>query len=130
MANYRPDEEVTGIDQPFQLAFLLDNKPTKGPDWRPTDKNGPTPSDKPILAKGESEQESSKDSSEDASEGSSNDSSTGSETSDRDSQASASSSDMEDEGMSPLVIGTVVAAVAVFIGIAGAIVYQNKKRKE
>lgn len=122
MANYRPDEEVSGIDQPFQLAFLLDNKPTKGPDWRPTDKNGPTPSDKPILAKGESEQESSKDSSEDASNES--------DSSDTDSQASASSSDMEDEGMSPLVIGTVVAVVAVFIGIAGAIVYQNKKRKE
>lgn len=122
MANYRPDEEVSGIDQPFQLAFLLDNKPTKGPDWRPTDKNGPTPSDKPILAKGESEQESSKDSSEDASKES--------DSPETDSQASASSSDMEDEGMSPLVIGTVVAAVAVFIGIAGAIVYQNKKRKE
>lgn len=122
MANYRPDEEVSGIDQPFQLAFLLDNKPTKGPDWRPTDKNGPTPSDKPILAKGESEQESSKDSSEDASKES--------DSPDTDSQASASSSDMEDEGMSPLVIGTVVAVVAVFIGIAGAIVYQNKKRKE
>lgn len=122
MANYRPDEEVSGIDQPFQLAFLLDNKPTKGPDWRPTDKNGPTPSDKPILAKGESEQESSKDSSE----GASNES----DSSDTDSQASASSSDMEDEGMSPLVIGTVVAVVAVFIGIVGAIVYQNKKRKE
>lgn len=122
MANYRPDEEVTGIDQPFQLAFLLDNKPTKGPDWRPTDKNGPTPSDKPILAKGESEQESSKDSSEDASKES--------DSPETDSQASASSSDMEDEGMSPLVIGTVVAVVAVFIGIAGAIVYQNKKRKE
>ena len=122
MANYRPDEEVTGIDQPFQLAFLLDNKPTKGPDWRPTDKNGPTPSDKPILAKGESEQESSRDSSDDASKES--------DSSDTDSQASASSSDMEDEGMSPLVIGTVVAVVAVFIGIAGAIVYQNKKRKE
>ena len=122
MANYRPDEEVSGIDQPFQLAFLLDNKPTKGPDWRPTDKNGPTPSDKPILAKGEPEQESSKDSSEDASNES--------DSSDTDSQASASSSDMEDEGMSPLVIGTVVAVVAVFIGIAGAIVYQNKKRKE
>lgn len=122
MANYRPDEEVTGIDQPFQLAFLLDNKPTKGPDWRPTDKNGPTPSDKPILAKGESEQESSKDSSEDASKES--------DSPETDSQTSASSSDMEDEGMSPLVIGTVVAVVAVFIGIAGAIVYQNKKRKE
>lgn len=122
MANYRPDEEVAGIDQPFQLVFLLDNKPTKGPDWRPTDKNGPTPSDKPILAKGESEQESSKDSSEDASKES--------DSPETDSQASASSSDMEDEGMSPLVIGTVVAAVAVFIGIAGAIVYQNKKRKE
>ena len=122
MANYRPDEEVSGIDQPFQLAFLLDNKPTKGPDWRPTDKNGPTPSDKPILAKGESEQESSKDSSEDASKES--------DSPETDSQASASSSDMEDEGMSPLVIGTVVAVVAVFIGIAGAIVYQNKKRKE
>lgn len=122
MANYRPDEEVTGIDQPFQLAFLLDNKPTKGPDWRPTDKNGPTPSDKPILAKGESEQESSKDSSEDASKES--------DSPETDSQASASSSDLEDKGMSPLVIGTVVAAVAVFIGIAGAIVYQNKKRKE
>lgn len=122
MANYRPDEEVTGIDQPFQLAFLLDNKPTKGPDWRPTDKNGPTPSDKPILAKGESEQESSKDSSEDASKES--------DSPETDSQTSASSSDMEDEGMSPLVIGTVVAAVAVFIGVAGAIVYQNKKRKE
>lgn len=122
MANYRPDEEVSGIDQPFQLAFLLDNKPTKGPDWRPTDKNGPTPSDKPILAKGESEQESSRDSSDDASKES--------DSSDTDSQASASSSDMEDEGMSPLVIGTVVAVVAVFIGIAGAIVYQNKKRKE
>ena len=122
MANYRPDEEVTGIDQPFQLAFLLDNKPTKGPDWRPTDKNGPTPSDKPILAKGESEQESSKDSSDDASKES--------DSSDTDSQASASSSDMADEGMSPLVIGTVVAVVAVFIGIAGAIVYQNKKRKD
>lgn len=122
MANYRPDEEVSGIDQPFQLAFLLDNKSTKGPDWRPTDKNGPTPSDKPILAKGESEQESSKDSSEDASKES--------DSPDTDSQASASSSDMEDEGMSPLVIGTVVAVVAVFIGIAGAIVYQNKKRKE
>lgn len=122
MANYRPDEEVSGIDQPFQLAFLLDNKPTKGPDWRPTDKNGPTPSNKPILAKGESEQESSKDSSEDASKES--------DSPETDSQASASSSDMEDEGMSPLVIGTVVAVVAVFIGIAGAIVYQNKKRKE
>lgn len=122
MANYRPDEEVSGIDQPFQLAFLLDNKPTKGPDWRPTDKNGPTPSDKPILAKGESEKESSKDSSDDASKES--------DSSDTDSQASASSSDMEDEGMSSLVIGTVVAVVAVFIGIAGAIVYQNKKRKE
>lgn len=122
MANYRPDEEVSGIDQPFQLAFLLDNKPTKGPDWRPTDKNGPTPSDKPILAKGESEQESSKDSSE----GASNES----DSSDTDSQASASSSDMEDEGMSPLVIGTVAAVVAVFIGIVGAIVYQNRKRKE
>lgn len=122
MANYRPDEEVSGIDQPFQLAFLLDNKPTKGPDWRPTDKNGPTPSDKPILAKGESEQESSKDSSEDASNES--------DSPDTDSQASASSSDLEDEGMSPLVIGTVVAVVAVFIGIVGAIVYQNKKRKE
>ncbi|MGK8362059.1 vWA domain-containing protein [Corynebacterium amycolatum] len=122
MANYRPDEEVTGVDQPFQLAFLLDNKPTKGPDWRPTDKNGPTPSDKPILAKGESEQESSKDSSDDASKES--------DSSDTDSQASASSSDREDEGMSPMVIGTVVAVVAVFIGIAGAIVYQNKKRKD
>lgn len=122
MANYRPDEEVSGIDQPFQLAFLLDNKPTKGPDWRPTDKNGPTPSNKPILAKGESEQESSKDSSEDASKES--------DSPETDSQASASSSDMEDEGMSPLVIGTVVAVAAVFIGIAGAIVYQNKKRKE
>ena len=122
MANYRPDEEVSGIDQPFQLAFLLDNKPTKGPDWRPTDKNGPTPSDKLILAKGESEQESSKDSSE----GASNES----DSSDTDSQASASSSDMEDEGMSPLVIGTIVAVVAVFIGIVGAIVYQNRKRKE
>lgn len=122
MANYRPDEEVSGIDQPFQLAFLLDNKPTKGPDWRPTDKNGPTPSDKPILAKGESEQESSKDSSE----GASNES----DSLDTDSQASASSSDLEDEGMSPLVIGTVAAVVAVFIGIVGAIVYQNKKRKE
>ncbi len=117
MANYRPDEEVSGIDQPFQLAFLLDNKLTKGPDWRPTDKNGPTPSDKPILAKGES----SKDSSEDASKES--------DSSDRDSQASASASDLEDEGMSTLVIGTIVAVVVVFIGIAGAIVYQNKKRK-
>ncbi|MCQ9176981.1 VWA domain-containing protein [Corynebacterium amycolatum] len=122
MANYRPDEEVTGIDQPFQLAFLLDNKPTKGPDWRPTDKNGPTPSDKPILAKGESEKDSSKESSEDASKES--------DSPDTDSQASASSSDIEDEGMSPLVIGTVVAVVAVFIGIVGAIVYQNKKRQE
>lgn len=122
MANYRPDEEVSGIDQPFQLAFLLDNKPTKGPDWRPTDKNGPTPSDKPILAKGESEKDSSKESSEDASKES--------DSPDTDSQASASSSDMEDEGMSPLVIGTIVAVVAVFIGIVGAIVYQNRKRKE
>lgn len=118
MANYRPDEEVSGIVQPFQLAFLLDNEPTKGPDWRPTDKNGPTPSDKPNLAKGESE----KDSSEDASKES--------DSSATDSQASSSSSDLEDGNMSPLVIGTVVAVVVVFIGIAGAIAYQNKKRKD
>lgn len=121
MANYRSDEQNHGIDQPFELAFFLDGKPTKGPAWRPTEKNGPTPSDKPILAKGAPKKDDSK-SADESSEQSS-------ESSESRADSTQQAADSSDDGMSPLVIGTVVVVILVFIGIAGAIVYQNKKGK-
>lgn len=118
LAGYNPFEATTGIDQPFQLAVLLDNQPTKGPDWRPTTKNGPAPSDKPILVA-----DAKKDSSESAKD------TKDTEKSDSDEGKSASSQQAADstEGMSPVVTGAIVAVVALFVVSAGVIVYRGKK---
>lgn len=43
-------EKLQGTEQEYELSVLLDGKPTKGPDWRPVEVNGPKPSDKPILS--------------------------------------------------------------------------------
>lgn len=119
MANFRSDTEIAGIDQPFQLAVLVDGKPTKGPVWRPTEKNGPTPSDKPILAKGAPKKDSSKSEGESTEENS--------DSAESRADASQQAADSSEEGMSPLVIGAIVVVVVLFLGVAGAIVYQNKK---
>ena len=41
------EKEIMGVEQPFEIAFDVVGEKTDGPDWRPTDKNGPEPSDTP-----------------------------------------------------------------------------------
>ncbi|MCT1453332.1 VWA domain-containing protein [Corynebacterium sp. p3-SID1145] len=40
-------DKVMGVEQPFEIAFDAVGAETDGPDWRPTDKDGPEPSDNP-----------------------------------------------------------------------------------
>lgn len=46
-------QDLDGSEQPFELSVKLDGEPSEGPAWRPSEKNGPTPSDQPILASGD-----------------------------------------------------------------------------
>lgn len=41
------EDDVMGVEQPFEIAFDAVGAETDGPDWRPTDKDGPEPSDTP-----------------------------------------------------------------------------------
>ena len=41
------EDDIMGVEQPFEIAFDVVGEKTDGPDWRPTDKNGPEPSDTP-----------------------------------------------------------------------------------
>ena len=41
------DEEVMGVEQPFEIAFDVEGEKEDGPDWRPTDEDGPEPRDTP-----------------------------------------------------------------------------------
>ena len=38
---------MMGVEQPFEIAFDVVGKKADGPKWRPTDKDGPEPSDTP-----------------------------------------------------------------------------------
>ncbi|MCZ9293536.1 vWA domain-containing protein [Corynebacterium meitnerae] len=40
-------DDIMGVEQPFEIVFDVVGEKTDGPDWRPTDKNGPEPSDTP-----------------------------------------------------------------------------------
>lgn len=40
-------DDVMGVEQPFEIAFDALGEKTDGPEWRPTDENGPEPSDTP-----------------------------------------------------------------------------------
>ena len=46
-------QDLDGSEQPFELSVKLDGELSEGPAWRPSEKNGPTPSDQPILASGD-----------------------------------------------------------------------------
>ena len=41
------EDDVMGVEQPFEIAFDAVGEKTDGPEWRPTDKDGPEPSDTP-----------------------------------------------------------------------------------
>ena len=41
------EDRVMGVEQPFEIAFDAVGEKTDGPKWRPTDENGPEPSDTP-----------------------------------------------------------------------------------
>ena len=41
------EDEIMGVEQPFEIAFDVEGEKADGPDWRPTDKDGPEPSDTP-----------------------------------------------------------------------------------
>ena len=41
------EDDVMGVEQPFEIAFDAVGAETDGPKWRPTDKDGPEPSDTP-----------------------------------------------------------------------------------
>ena len=41
------EDRVMGVEQPFEIAFDAVGEKTDGPEWRPTDKDGPEPSDTP-----------------------------------------------------------------------------------
>ena len=40
-------DDIMGVEQPFEIAFDAVGNKTDGPGWRPTDQNGPEPSDSP-----------------------------------------------------------------------------------
>ena len=41
------EDRVMGVEQPFEIAFDAVGEKTDGPEWRPTEENGPEPSDAP-----------------------------------------------------------------------------------
>ena len=41
------ENEVMGVEQPFEIAFDAVGEKTDGPEWRPKNENGPEPSDTP-----------------------------------------------------------------------------------
>ncbi|WP_198021544.1 vWA domain-containing protein [Corynebacterium tuscaniense] len=41
------EDDIMGVEQPFEIAFDVVGKKVDGPKWRPTEKNGPEPSDTP-----------------------------------------------------------------------------------
>ena len=41
------EDKVMGVEQPFEIAFDAIGQKTDGPEWRPTEKDGPEPSDTP-----------------------------------------------------------------------------------
>ncbi|AEI10421.1 putative secreted protein [Corynebacterium resistens DSM 45100] len=45
-------ESLKGSEQPYEISVKLEGEPSEGPDWRPSQANGPAPSDQPILAEG------------------------------------------------------------------------------
>ena len=45
-------ENLLGVEQPFKISAVLEGEPTIGHAWRPSEDNGPAPSDEPILAAG------------------------------------------------------------------------------
>mgnify|MGYP001964284656 CR=1 FL=1 len=50
-------EELMGVEQPFEIAFAVDGQTTNGPEWRPTDEDGPEPSDTPPSTRSSEEPE-------------------------------------------------------------------------
>lgn len=41
------EDRVMGVEQPFEIAFDAVGEKTDGPEWRPTEEDGPEPSDTP-----------------------------------------------------------------------------------
>ncbi len=56
------EDEITGVEQPFEIAFDAVGEKTDGPDWRPTQENGPEPSDTPPDTGGKKDGEKSDES--------------------------------------------------------------------
>ncbi|WP_155895097.1 vWA domain-containing protein [Corynebacterium vitaeruminis] len=45
------DGATLGVEQPYELVVRRDGETSSGPSWRPTEENGPEPSDEPILTR-------------------------------------------------------------------------------
>ena len=104
------EDKVMGVEQPFEIAFDAVGEKTDGPDWRPTDKNGPEPSDTPQDEKG-----------------------TGSEKGDEDmaDEAEAQAQEETDDGglsTRTIVIAAMGVAALVLIGAIAALIAMLRRR--
>lgn len=50
MYNRLAEDEITGIDQPYEIVFDVEGEKVDGPEWRMVNADGPPPSDTPPSA--------------------------------------------------------------------------------
>ena len=100
-------KSLKGTEQPYQLNVRLEGEASKGPSWRPSQEDGPTPSDQPILAEGEQSENGN---------GNSDGSETDKHKSDADTENTAKTSDSHT--LIWLVSAGIVVLVIFIIGIA------------